>query len=66
MATTRPSTPSISIDQLTEAALAGVHRAIDARPNTSIVHGPILVGIVAWPDARAGLHVTQPGLPSER
>lgn len=47
----------ISVDQLTEAAFAGVLRALDERKvSPKQFPGPILVGIIAWPElsAKAG------------
>lgn len=47
----------IAIDQLTQAAFSGVLRALEERElNAREFPGPILVGIIAWPElsAKAG------------
>lgn len=44
----------ISVDQLTEAAFSGVLRALDERKLVPRdFPGPILVGIIAWPELSA-------------
>lgn len=49
--------PRIALEQVTEAAFSGLLRALDARKiPMERFPGPILVGIVAWPELR------QPGV----
>lgn len=48
---------SVSLDQVTEAAIAGVLRALDARKITDDrirIPGPILAGIIWWPERLEG------------
>jgi hypothetical protein len=43
--------PSVEVEALTEAAFAGVLRALDARKmRPEQFPGPILVGIIWWPE----------------
>jgi hypothetical protein len=42
---------SVEVDALTEAAFSGVLRALEARQiRPELFPGPILVGIIAWPE----------------
>jgi hypothetical protein len=48
---------SISLEQVTEAAISGVLRALDARKITDErrpIPGPILCGIIWWPERIEG------------
>lgn len=46
-----PERPSVGIEQLTEAAFTGVLRALEARQlRPELFPGPIIVGIIAWPE----------------
>jgi len=55
----------ISVDDLVEATTAGVMRALDARrqpagPDIPGIRGPILWGIIWWPNAPEGPIVASP------
>lgn len=46
-----PERQRVAIDDLTEAAFSGVLRALEARKiRPEQFPGPILVGIIAWPE----------------
>ena len=47
----RAAAPRIALDELTEAAMSGVLRALDARARGREPFGPIIVGIIAYPEA---------------
>lgn len=50
----------VRLDDLTHAAFAGVLRALDERKLPPREWpGPILVGIIAWPELRGGLDVPE-------
>ena len=45
----------IGLEEVTEAAFSGVLRALEARKlPLERFPGPILVGIIAWPELRSG------------
>jgi hypothetical protein len=46
---------SVALEEVTHAAFAGVLRALEARDlNIEKFPGPIIVGIVAWPELQPG------------
>jgi hypothetical protein len=46
-----PERPRVALDEVTEAAFGGVLRALEARNIApERFPGPILVGIIAWPE----------------
>jgi hypothetical protein len=46
-----PERPRVALDEVTEAAFGGVLRALEARKIApERFPGPILVGIIAWPE----------------
>jgi hypothetical protein len=51
VAVSDPEPARISLDDVTEAAFSGVLRALEARKiSPEKFPGPILVGIIAWPE----------------
>jgi hypothetical protein len=40
----------ISVDEFAEATVAAVLRGLEARPRPDIRLGPIVYGIIAWPE----------------
>lgn len=48
-------TSSLALEEVTQAAFAGVLRALEARKlSIERFPGPIIVGIVAWPELQPG------------
>jgi hypothetical protein len=44
----------VALEEVTSAAIGGVFRALDARKlDIKEFPGPILVGIIAWPELKA-------------
>lgn len=47
--------PSVALEEVTNAAFNGVLRALEARKvPLEKFPGPILIGIIAWPELRGG------------
>ena len=54
--------PSVALEEVTQAAFNGVLRALEARKvPLEKFPGPILVGIIAWPELRQGEMFRQVG-----
>jgi hypothetical protein len=62
MADEEPS--RVALEEVTHAAFAGVLRALEARKiPPERFPGPILVGIIAWPELSQLPNIAQPGGP---
>lgn len=64
-----PRQPSnVALEEVTNAAFNGVLRALEARKlPLEKFPGPILIGIIAWPELRGGEFLKGPaGAPSKR
>lgn len=60
-----PERPRVGIEELTEAAFSGVLRALEARQlRPELFPGPIIVGIIAWPELGKAENI-QEGFPGE-
>ena len=57
-----PQAPSIALEEVTQAAFNGVLRALETRKiPIGKWPGPILVGIIAWPELQQGELFRQAG-----
>lgn len=57
----------IALEEVTQAAFNGVLRALEARQiPVERFPGPILVGIIAWPELRPGQLFKEAGGPAAR
>lgn len=56
----------VALDQVTEAAFSGVLRALEARNlKPEQFPGPILVGVIAWPELTSAAQQARQGLTGE-
>jgi hypothetical protein len=50
MAAKRTGGSQVTLEEFTEVTLAAVARAIDRRKGPKIIPGPIIFGIIWWPE----------------